>query len=205
MPDNFDPYLHWLGIRDRQRPPNHYRLLGVELFECDPDVISNAVDRQMAHVRTFQAGPRSAESQRLLNELASAKVCLLNPQKKAVYDAKLRADLAVGSMPVAGGLSEPGGAAAPAGPPPVPSQQAQRLALLWVGVSALVAVGVVLVAVLVLVLGGRGARSRRNHAAACPAPRPALVRDRLAAVERLYAESYCTDRPGFQGGGEHSP
>ena len=57
MADNFDPYLHWLGIRDRQRPPNHYRLLGVELFEDDPDVISNAGDRQMAHVRTFQTGP----------------------------------------------------------------------------------------------------------------------------------------------------
>jgi hypothetical protein len=92
MPEPFDPYLHWLGIRDPQRPPNYYRLLGVELFESDPVVLANAADRQMAHVRTFQTGPRSAESQRILNELAAAKVCLLNPQKKDAYDAKLRSE-----------------------------------------------------------------------------------------------------------------
>lgn len=56
MAENFDPYLQWLGIRDPQRPPNFYRLLGVDLFESEPDVLTNAVDRQMAHVRTFQAG-----------------------------------------------------------------------------------------------------------------------------------------------------
>lgn len=87
----FDPYLHWLGIRDPERPPNHYRLLGVATFESDPDVLINAADRQMSHVRTFQSGKHSAQSQRLLNELATAKVCLLHPARKAVYDAQLRA------------------------------------------------------------------------------------------------------------------
>ena len=76
MADRFDPYLHWLGIRDPERPPNHYRLLGVAPFEDDPDVLSNAADRQMSHVRTFQAGRHSAESQKLLNELARPRsVC----------------------------------------------------------------------------------------------------------------------------------
>jgi len=93
MAESFDPYVQWLGIRDPLRPPNHYRLLGVEPFEADPDVLSNAADRQMAHLRTFQAGKHSAESQQLLNELARAKVCLLNSQKKAVYDKQLRTKL----------------------------------------------------------------------------------------------------------------
>ncbi len=97
MADRFDPYLHWLGIRDPERPPNHYRLLGVALFEDDPDVLTNAADRQMSHVRTFQTGRHSAESQKLLNELAGAKVCLLNAAKKAAYDAKLRAEQARGA------------------------------------------------------------------------------------------------------------
>ena len=97
MADRFDPYLHWLGIRDPERPPNHYRLLGVALFEDDPDVLSNAADRQMSHVRTFQTGRHSAESQKLLNELARAKVCLLSAAKKAAYDAKLRAEQARGT------------------------------------------------------------------------------------------------------------
>lgn len=92
MADEFDPYLQWLSIRDPQRPPNHYRLLGVELFEEDPVVLTHAADRQMSYVRKFQAGKRSAESQQLLNEIAAAKVCLLQPQKKAAYDAKLKVE-----------------------------------------------------------------------------------------------------------------
>jgi len=107
MAEAFDPYLTWLGIRDPQRPPNYYRLLGVDLFEDDPNVLTHAADRQMAHVRTFQTGKYSALSQRLLNELAAAKLCLLNPQKKAEYDAQLRRQL-----PKAG--------RAGAQPPPVP-------------------------------------------------------------------------------------
>jgi hypothetical protein len=86
----FDPYLQWLGIRDPQRPPNHYCLLGVAMFESDPEVLVNAADRQMSHVRKFQAGKHSAQSQRLLNELAVAKLCLLNAEKKAAYDAQLQ-------------------------------------------------------------------------------------------------------------------
>jgi hypothetical protein len=65
-------------------------LLGVVLFESDPDVIANAADRQMAHVRTFQGGKRAKLSQQILNELANARVCLLQPEKKAAYDAQLR-------------------------------------------------------------------------------------------------------------------
>jgi hypothetical protein len=90
----FDPYLKWLAISDPRRPPNHYVLLGVKLFESDAEVISNAADRQMAHVRTFQMGKHSALSQTLLNELSAARVVLLNPQKKQSYDVELRAKVA---------------------------------------------------------------------------------------------------------------
>ncbi len=93
MNSDFDPYRKWLGIPPKDQPPNHYRLLGIELFESDPDVISNAADARMAHIRTFQTGPYSEWSQKLLNEIAAAKLCLLNPEKKAEYDARLRAQL----------------------------------------------------------------------------------------------------------------
>jgi hypothetical protein len=89
MDETFDPYLKWLGIRSQERPPNHYALLGLSLFEGDPEVISNAADRQMSHVRTYQVGPHSQWSQRLLNELAGAKLCLLRADRKAPYDAQL--------------------------------------------------------------------------------------------------------------------
>ncbi len=90
MAEPFDPYRVWLGIPSADRPVNHYRLLGIELFENDPEVIDNAADRQMLLLRTFQIGKYSDLSQKLLNEVATAKVCLLRPEKKAVYDEQLR-------------------------------------------------------------------------------------------------------------------
>lgn len=87
----FDPYLTWLGIRDPQRPPNHYRLLGLEQFENDPEVIVSAADRQMTYVRTYQAGQQGEHSQRLLTELTTAKLCLLKPERKRDYDNRLQA------------------------------------------------------------------------------------------------------------------
>jgi hypothetical protein len=94
MTESFDPYRKWLGIPKREQPPNHYRLLALDWFEEDPEVIESAADRQMAHVRTYQSGRHAEDSQRLLNELSAARVCLLNPEKKAAYDAQLRAKLA---------------------------------------------------------------------------------------------------------------
>src|SRR5919106_1106352 len=91
MQPAFDPYYRWLGISPEEQPPNHYRLLGLRLFEADADVIETAADRQMRHVHTFKNGPHSALSQSLLNEIAAARLCLLTPPRKADYDASLRA------------------------------------------------------------------------------------------------------------------
>jgi len=123
MPEAFDPYRKWLGIPPKDRPPNglppnHYRLLSLELFEEDGDAISNAADRQMAHVRTFQAGEHSALSQKLLNELSAARVCLLNRERKAEYDAVLRREFA----------AQEAAAAPKAFPPAAPLRAAQPLA-----------------------------------------------------------------------------
>jgi len=94
MPGSFDPYHRWLGISPKDQPPSHYRLLGVDLFESDLNVIESAADRQMAHVRTFQAGKHSDQSQRILNELAAAKLTLLSPEKKNAYDQALKDEIA---------------------------------------------------------------------------------------------------------------
>ena len=73
MASGFDPYYKWLGIPPEEQPPNHYRLLGLRLFESDPEVIESASDQRMAHLRTYQTGQYSALSQKLLNEVAGAK------------------------------------------------------------------------------------------------------------------------------------
>jgi hypothetical protein len=54
-------------------------------------MIAAAADQRMVHVRTFQTGPRAAYTQKLLNELAAARICLLNPGAKASYDQVLEA------------------------------------------------------------------------------------------------------------------
>lgn len=89
----FDPYHRWLGIAPEEQPPHHYRLLGLKLFEGDADVIESAADKQMTHVRSFQSGQHADDSQRLLNEISAAKLLLLDVDKKAEYDAHLRAKL----------------------------------------------------------------------------------------------------------------
>ncbi len=89
MTTDFDPYQDWLGIGPHERPPDHYRLLGLQRFETDPDVIQAAADQRMGYVRKFQMGPKSVYTQELLNELAAAKLCLLDPNTKATYDAGL--------------------------------------------------------------------------------------------------------------------
>ena len=73
MSADFDLWYKWLGIPPAEQPPNRYRLLGIVMFESDPDVIQNAADQRMSLVKSFQAGPRGAFSQKLLNELAAAR------------------------------------------------------------------------------------------------------------------------------------
>ena len=76
MSDIFDPYHRWLGISPKDQPPNHYRLLGIDLFEDDQEVIRDAAERQTGHVRRYQLGRHMALSQKILNEIAAASAVL---------------------------------------------------------------------------------------------------------------------------------
>ena len=90
MTTEFDPYHKWLGIPPCDQPPNHYRLLGIQLFESDHDVIETAAEKQMSYLQSVAIGPHTEESQSLLNEVAHVKVCLLNPVHKSEYDNSLQ-------------------------------------------------------------------------------------------------------------------
>jgi hypothetical protein len=126
MAENFDAYHVWLGISPEQQPPDRYRLLGLNRFEDSAEVIDNAADRQMAHLKTVATGKHAARSQDLLNEIAAARVCLQDAANKSIYDAQLKAALATGpqsisrvkplrqAMPVAPAIAP---TQAPSGPP----------------------------------------------------------------------------------------
>lgn len=136
MSEAFDPYSQWLGIQPHEMPVDHYRLLGVARFEPDVTVIAAAADARMAHLRTFQTGPRGTYTQRLLNEISTARICLLNPNTKLSYDQMLEG-LLQASMPPPGPVAETEPRPAVLVPPP--RQTASRPWLLGIFVGLIVA------------------------------------------------------------------
>jgi serine/threonine protein kinase len=94
MPPRFDSLHKWLGIPAAEQPPHAYRLLGIAPFEDDADVIANAADQRMLFIKTLASGPNVSVGEGLLNQIAAARLCLLNPTKKAAYDTALRNYLA---------------------------------------------------------------------------------------------------------------
>ena len=172
MNDSFDPYHKWLGIPPEDQPPHHYRLLGVEPFESDADVIAIAADGRMAQLKHFQTGKYSDLSQKLLNEIATARICLLNPEKREKYDDTLRQRLEeakkpavkaapAGRKPAAqttAGEPATGGTAAPqidlAGVSSYLSRHSQKRRNRWLLPAAAGVVAVGLIVVLVIAFSG---------------------------------------------------
>ena len=89
MADSFDPYFEWLGIESGGQPPDHYRLLGLQQFESDAELIGRAADAAMAKVRRIRPGANLAEWSQMLDRLGAAKTCLLDPASKQAYDESL--------------------------------------------------------------------------------------------------------------------
>jgi hypothetical protein len=87
---DFNPYHQWLGISETARPVSKYRLLGIDEFESDRDVISAAAEQRTIYLRTLQAGEHEVLVAQLLNEVSQARVTLLNADQKAEYDEELR-------------------------------------------------------------------------------------------------------------------
>ena len=86
----FDPYQHWLEIPRAEQPPNHYRLLGIRLFENDLRAIERAAQQRAMLLRSIELETHVDAAQRLLNEVATAGACLLTPERKQRYDLALR-------------------------------------------------------------------------------------------------------------------
>jgi type IV pilus assembly protein PilM len=90
----FNPYHKWLGIRSTQTPPNHYRLLSLELWEADDEMIRDAFSRQSNHVRQFRTSGQRELCEQVLEELKNARDTLLDSRLKSAYDRWLKLALA---------------------------------------------------------------------------------------------------------------
>jgi len=93
-----DLYTEWLSVPPGDRPPNHYALLNLPLFESDPRTIHDAVLKQTARLRRWSLDPdpyRARRVQEILNEVSRAGADLEDPSRKAFYDARLAGRLGV--------------------------------------------------------------------------------------------------------------
>lgn len=86
---DIDVYKEWLGIPADVRPPDHYTLLRLVMFEDDAEKVRANYRKLNAHVRKYATGQYLLRSQELLNELAKAMLCLTDPDGKVEYDRSL--------------------------------------------------------------------------------------------------------------------
>ncbi|TWU56780.1 hypothetical protein Poly51_26970 [Rubripirellula tenax] len=86
----FDPLHEWLGIPPEQQPPNHYRLLGIDTFDSDGEVIDAAADKRLAYLQQMSGGEHAADAEDLSNQVSAARLCLMSPQRKRAYDERLK-------------------------------------------------------------------------------------------------------------------
>ena len=99
MAEGIDVYYEWLGIKLEDQPPNHYQLLGVDLFESDEHILLRAADERMVFVRTFASGQHSNQSQSLLNEIAAAMHCLVDDSRRAEWFSRAETNRREGLEP----------------------------------------------------------------------------------------------------------
>lgn len=94
MAGKFDPLHTWLGIPPAEQPPNYYRVFGLKLFESDQAAITAASNRVIKTLQSQAEGPQAEYAKKLLPNVNAIRKCLLDPQARAAYDAKLRAKTA---------------------------------------------------------------------------------------------------------------
>jgi hypothetical protein len=104
-----DEYSQWLRIPpDVSRPPNHYALLGLPTFCADAKAIEEAADRQLERLDRHALHPdleRRARCQRMMDEVAQARLTVIHPQRRAAYDRWLIAN-GVAALPTRSDASE---------------------------------------------------------------------------------------------------
>lgn len=89
MSATLSPYRDWLGIETPTATPNYYELLGVPPLETDSAKIGAAFQRQTQRLTPHLSGSEADVAQRLMGELAEARMTLLTPTAKRAYDQAL--------------------------------------------------------------------------------------------------------------------
>jgi len=99
---DFDPYRQWLKIPPDHQPPDYYTLLGIPNYETDPQRIRKAAVTRYTLVKQQLGGPYDQQAKRILAELSQAMECLVDPEKRKVYDSELQIKQPLEASPFAG-------------------------------------------------------------------------------------------------------
>ncbi|HEY7310374.1 MAG TPA: hypothetical protein VH643_13500 [Gemmataceae bacterium] len=83
-----DLICSWLGLAPGGWPPDHYRLLGLDLGEANAELIEQRVHQRLDTVRRYQM-MHPEQATEAMNRLAQAFVCLTESASKKAYDAQL--------------------------------------------------------------------------------------------------------------------
>ncbi|HWB10000.1 MAG TPA: hypothetical protein VG826_12280 [Pirellulales bacterium] len=89
MSQDFNPYREWLGVTSSSPSPSYYELLGLGPLEGDVAKIDSAYQRQSNQLAARLSGSQAMLAQRLMGELAEARMTLMTPTAKRAYDQAL--------------------------------------------------------------------------------------------------------------------
>ncbi len=87
-----DAYVRFLDLPPGPRPPHHYALLELELFCSQPERIENAVQKLFRRIKPYEynADRKTREQiQDVMNQIATARVVLMDARAKDAYDRDL--------------------------------------------------------------------------------------------------------------------
>jgi hypothetical protein len=90
-----DLYSKWLGLPPGRRPPDHYALLGLPRFCKDRQAIDAAASTQLGKLDAYSIHPdreKRDACHRMMNEVASARVTLIDDRRRGEYDGQLRSN-----------------------------------------------------------------------------------------------------------------
>ncbi len=101
MADNvvLNPYHTILGLDSAVTEPDHYELLGLQLFEDDEQAIRQAAQTQYDAAYNWRLSEYYADAKRLMDEVVDARDELLDSDAKQEYDEALREKLGLREEP----------------------------------------------------------------------------------------------------------
>src|SRR4051812_43518877 len=88
MDETFNPYYAFLGLDEEVTSPTYFQLLRLKENESDSTRIAAAADQAAAKVRACRPGTQMSTWLKLLDEIKTARECLLDTTRRDGYQKR---------------------------------------------------------------------------------------------------------------------